>query len=87
MYAGLDDGLTALEDDIRGCCDLYRAAAKRTGSDFAGHLANVSAVACFTATFVCSFASVEAQTERKGLNGCELLERQAECGCTVSACN
>ena len=44
MYAGLDDGMTALEDDIRGCCDLYRAAAKRTGSDFAGHLANVSSV-------------------------------------------
>ena len=41
VYAALEDGLAALEDDVRAACDLFRAAAKRLGSDFAADLADV----------------------------------------------
>ena len=42
VYAALEDGLAALEDDVRAACDLFRSAAKRAGSDFAADLADVS---------------------------------------------
>ena len=41
VYAALDDGLSALEDDVRACCDLYRNAAKRAGSTYAKELGDV----------------------------------------------
>lgn len=42
IYSVLEDGLAALEDDVRATCDLFRSAAKRTGSDFAADLGDVS---------------------------------------------